>query len=136
MTIDILLNQLQRMRPGQVREEDVLHSVNKLEAKIFKELIETHENPVCFHLPVYDNADITAKTHLLAEDGYDDVYVWWCCMETDLMYGDVNRYNVSLARFGECWEDLTARYTRTHIPKQSVGTDSVKRVHPVLGVLQ
>lgn len=135
MTIDILLNQLQRMRPGQVREEDVLLSVNKLEAKIFKELIETHENPVCFHLPVYDNADITAKTHLLAEDGYDDVYLWWCCMETDLLYGDFNRYDASLARFAECWEDLAARYTRTHMPKQASQAGTVKQSHSVLGVL-
>lgn len=128
-----LIRALQRVRAGQVHEEAVVDYVNTLDTKIFKELVLTHEHSPAVRKPHYELADLTAETPLLAEEGYDDVYLWWCCMEIDLQFGDMNRYAVSRSMFNDAYADMAARYTRTHMPL-SPSEDVQKRVHPVLGV--
>ena len=134
MTFPLLTAKLQTLRPGQVKEAWLADVCNKLDTKIFKEIILTHEHSPHVKRPHYTVKDVTTDRKLLAEDGYDDVYMWWCCMEIDLQYGDMNRYAVSRSLFNDAYTDMAARWTRTHMPL-SATDDDTGSVHPVLGVL-
>ena len=134
MTFPLLIAKLQALRPGQIKEEAIAGWCNKLDTKIFKELILTHEHSSGVRMPHYDRTDLTADTPLLAESGYDDVYIWWCCMEIDILYGDLNRYAVSRSMFNDAYTDMAARWTRTHMPLSPSEGGQTKE-HPVLGVI-
>lgn len=131
-----LIRALQRVRAGQVHEEAVVDYVNTLDTKIFKELVLTHEHSPAVRKPHYELTDLTAETPLLAEEGYDEIYVWWCCMEIDLRFGDMNRYSTSRSLFSDAWNDFAARYTRTHMPLQVHKDSGNVCHHPVLGVIE
>ena len=136
MNFPKLIRALNRVRAGQVQQEAVVDYVNTLDAKIFKELVLTHEHSPAVRQPHYEQTDLTTDKQLLAEDGYDEIYLWWCCMEIDLRFGDMNRYSASRSLFTDAWNDFTARYTRTHMPLQLSEADERQPCHhPVLGVI-
>ena len=136
MNFPKLIRALNRVRAGQVSPEAVVEYVNAIDTKIFKEIVLAHEHSPAARMPHYEIDDLTADTPLLAEEGYDDFYLWWCCMEIDLQFGDMNRYSVSRSLFTDSYVDFAARYTRTHMPLQlHEQTDEVCH-HPVLGVIE
>ena len=117
MTIASALAALEVLRPGNTyTTAQKVGWLSKLDGRIFREIILTHED--------YEGAmftgDTTATettTALFVLAPYDeDVYVNFLEAQVDREDGEDSRYNQSISLFNAAMRDFAGYYNRTHMP--------------------
>lgn len=103
-------------RPNNKAEEsDVLRWINDVESRIHKDILMPYFH---FEKPFVPYTMATpTSTKLLADVGYDRLYQYWICASIDMLQGDSERYNESIERFNNLFEEYAGYIARTHLAK-------------------
>ena len=110
-----MIERVDLLEPNDYSPEQKLHWLSGLDGKIFRELIETHEDPPCGTLPAYVNGD----EELLVGAPYgEDLYYYYLQAMIAAENSETQRYNKRMTLFNSVWTALAAWYSRTHRPKR------------------
>lgn len=60
--------------------------------------------------------DTDPETQLLVPAPWDQMYLRWLEAQIDYHNGETERYNMSIVRFQDMYNDFAAYYGRTHMP--------------------
>lgn len=105
VTIEDMIATVDVMYPSTYESKDKEKWIRKLEARIEKEIISTHENP-----------DIKEENKLYVPEPYTDVYVYYLEAQIDKHNTEYDRYSNHMALFNNVYQDYAAYYNRTHMP--------------------
>ena len=116
MTIMEAINAVDTMKPNSYSLMDKLGWLSRLDARIKKEIIDTHEGgeDVIFH--GYDDKTDT-ETELLVKAPYDELYLYWLESRIDYHNGEYGRYNNTVTTFNEAYAAFVRFYNRARMPK-------------------
>lgn len=119
MTIQQVLDQVDRRKANMLSREDKIAYLNEIENQIHRELILTHEHTEAQETaPDYDD-DTDAGTVLLAPVPYDKLYVFYIMSQIDQDYQEADKFNNDRAQFETYYTEYSDWYTRTHMPLQA-----------------
>lgn len=104
MTIEEIIVRADELKPNAYDEETKRAWIEELEARIVRDIIDTHE------------ANESDEEGGLAGGGDGAVYLWWLIAQIDLNNGDMTRYNNDMALYNTYYADLAAMWNRTHTP--------------------
>lgn len=126
MTIQEAVDRIDRLCPNQYTEPDKIIWLSKLDGRIYREVLLTHENPsvsdwsgysteteVVDNRTVYKDADV----ELLVPYPYDeDIYTNFLAAQIAKENAETAKYNVSIALFDGAYNAFQNQYNRTHLP--------------------
>ena len=119
MTIQQVLDQVDRRKANMMAREDKIAYLNEIENQIHREIIMTHEHTQEQETaPSYDD-ETDAGTVLLIPVPYDKLYVFCILSQIDQDYQEADKYNNDRAQFETNYEEMSDWYTRTHMPLQA-----------------
>lgn len=111
MTVNQLIEKVDRLRPNQVTAADKLQWVVQLEELIWREIIHTHEDG--------EETEFTAPSgtdDLTAPAAYEEMYRYWLEAQIAFSNEEIERYNNAAQAFGEAFKDFRNWYNREHMP--------------------
>lgn len=109
MTISEALQRFDALCPNAFGEEEKLRWLSTLDWTIKVEIIDTRKNDVSFH---GYNTQTDLETRLLAQEPYDEMYIYWMQAMVDYHNGEMASYNNSMARFDELYTKFRNWYNR------------------------
>lgn len=111
MTVNELIEKVDRLRPNQIDAEDKLEWVSQLEELIWREIIRTHEGgeETAFTAPDGDS-------QLTVPAAYEEMYWHWLEMKIAYANDEIDRYNNAAQAFGSAFSDFRNWYNREHMP--------------------
>ena len=110
-----MIERVDLLEPNDYSPEQKLHWLSSLDGKVFRELIETHEDAQTDTLPVYVNGD----EELLVGAPYgEDLYYYYLQAMIAAENSETQRYNKRMTLFNSTYTAFAAWYTRTHRPKR------------------
>lgn len=113
--IDII-ERVDLLEPNDYSPEQKLHWLASLDGKIFREVLETHEDAPTDSLPVYE----TGGEELLVGAPYgEDLYYYYLQAMIAAENSETQRYNRRMTLFNSVYAAWTAAYNRTHRPRQA-----------------
>ena len=114
MTIAEVIAQVDELEPNQYSEEAKLRWLNELDAQIYREVIETHDDPICESFEPYESTE----QELLVPFPWDgELYRWSLITQIRLHNAESMRYNQAVTAFGAAYQSFADWYNRTHRPK-------------------
>ena len=115
MTIQEVIDLVDRMKPNQFQISDKIRWINELEAQIKTNIIDRHHlNDGEYYVYIPYTEDDLDKT-LLIEGTYEGIYEKWLYTQIDLANGDTSKYNNSAAVFNDLFSKFENFYNKTHI---------------------
>lgn len=109
MTISEAIGQVDLLKPNPFTEDEKKGWLLRLEKKIEKEIVDTHEGGG-------DIEDVGEK--LRVGMPYDDIYLFWLEAQIDYHNGEIEKYNNSITVFNYAYNAFQLFYNRTHLPKK------------------
>lgn len=119
MTVNELLNRLDRECMSVASNETILSWLNSIEQAVYREVILTHEG----YSDVEHCHDLTkadGDTVLTVPDAFCELYIRYITMKCQLKTHDISRYNNEAALFAAAYRDFSDCYNRTHLPLKKV----------------
>ncbi len=116
MTIIEAINQIDSLKPNSYSQSDKVRWLSRLDGKVQKDIINTHEGGNEIAVTKYDEQTRTS-TELLIPHPYDEAYILWLEAQIDYANGEYAKYNNSITTFNEAYEQFERFYNRTHMPK-------------------
>lgn len=116
-TLYDVIAQVNKLKPNLYDEIDMVNWLSDIDLLIYKEVIETHEDPPVESFTGYDAQTDIHSTEVLVEPPYDELYRWYLETQIDLTNHEVDKYNRSVMLFKSALADFKAYYNRTHLPK-------------------
>jgi hypothetical protein len=114
MTISEALQRFDELYPNAFSEEEKLRWISTLDWTIKVEIIDIRKNGVSFH---GYNAETDQGTKLLAEEPYDELYIFWMQAMASYHNGEMGGYNNSMAKFDELYTKFRNWYNRENMVK-------------------
>ena len=105
-TTDALIN-------NEFSDEEKISWISELDGLVFKNIIQTHEDGSIDHFTPY-NKNTDPTTELLISEPYSEAYVIWLQNKMDYYRGETDKYNNSVERFYEKYNDYSAWYNSIH----------------------
>lgn len=118
MTIREAIEQVDRLKPNQYGEQDKIAWLSKLDGRLYRETVQTHETAAADFQGYPETVDL--ETELLAAWPYDELYRWYLEMMIDDADGETVLYNNSAAKFNTTLAAWQAWYNRENMPVQRV----------------
>lgn len=115
MTIIEAINQVDGLKHNTYSQHDKVVWLSRLDGRIQRQIIDTHENPDGFYMGYDDETDV--QTVLLAPPPYDEMYLRWLEAMIDYANGEYGKYNNSMLMFQTIYDDFSNDYNRNHMPK-------------------
>ena len=115
MTIRQAIDLADEIRPSELSGAIKLHWLSALDGELQTDLFSQYEQAPDTAAP-YD-ADTDPGTALLVDWPFDDLYVRYLVMCTDLANGDLERYNNDAVYYNRILRSFVTHYARTHTPK-------------------
>ncbi len=119
MTIDQAIHTADELKPNQIERARKIEWVNKLDQRIYRELMGSHGRKSAEEVPDrfdgYDQ-DTDPDTVLLAPAPYDEVYRFYLEMHIDLVNQEYDKYNNSAQLYANAWGELARMWHREHRP--------------------
>lgn len=117
MTIAEAISLVDKLKPNQYPPEMKIKWLDKLDGQIYREVIDTHENPVIGQFAGYSD-DTPQDTELLVCHPYDeDIYSFFLQAAVDRENGETAKYNQTITLYNNAFLAYQNWYNRTHIPK-------------------
>ena len=115
MTIAEAITEARQYRPNNKAEDsDIIRWLNEVDSRVQTDIYDAYFIPKRF-IP-YTMATPTT-TPLLAEPGFERMYNYYLCASIDMLQGDHERYNESIQRFNNAFEEYSGYIARTRLPK-------------------
>ena len=114
MTLMEAINEADRLKPNAYSTEDKLRWLERLDRRIWREILQTHEGEAG-SFPSYGPGD--AQASLLAQPPYDEMAVHWLCAQIDYYNGELDSFNASNAMFEALYDRCRCAFHRQHKPR-------------------
>jgi len=101
MTKHDVLGKVREAAPGEYTDERVVQSIEELEQRILRELLDGYIIP-------------ESGGELTAPPPYDMMYQWWALANIALTQQDLNAYNNYIAMFNALWDEYARMISRTY----------------------
>lgn len=120
-----------------VTDEKKLEWLTEIDKMVYEEVIKEHIQPltsrwwslvdgVWVFAPAPEYTQENCDDVLIAEEPYNEFYVYWLMAKTDLFSQDLNRYNNDYALFESAYKQFKNKYHKSHrtipMPQIKVGT--------------
>ena len=115
MTIMEAISAVDALKPNAYSRQEKTAWLSRLDAKVKRLIIDTHEGGDQVTFVPYDRNTPT-DTKLLVERPFDEIYIRWLEMQIDYATGEIDRYNNSAELYNEAWKAFRNEYNRTHRP--------------------
>lgn len=108
-----IIDRVDLLEPNDYGPEQKLHWLSTLDGKVFREVIETHEDAEIDTLPEYT----TGQEELIIGAPYgEDVYYYYLQAMIAAENSETQRYNKRMVMFNNAYTEWTNYYNRTHMP--------------------
>lgn len=110
MTVGEVIARADTLRPNGLDEMEKMRYVAGLEERLMRELGMTpglSEPPVC------------ADSQLMADGGYEDIYIFYLCARIDLAHREYEGWNGMTLLFNALMEDFKKQKLRDKAPAKS-----------------
>lgn len=104
-----------RLKPNAVKAIDKIRWLYRLDEKIKRDIIDTHEGAIDTVLEPYTEADTDRE--LLVLEPYADIYVHYLEAQIDYANLEYDGYGSTSAMFEASFEDFRNDYNRHHMHK-------------------
>ena len=111
-----VIERVDLLEPNDYSPEQKLHWLSGLDGKVFRELIETHEDAPTDTLPAYVSGD---EELLIGAPYGEDLYYYYLQAMIAAENSETQRYNKRMTLFNSAYTAFAAWYTRTHRPRRS-----------------
>ena len=111
-----MIERVDLLEPNDYSPEQKLHWLSGLDGKVFRELIETHEDAATDTLPAYVSGD---EELLIGAPYGEDLYYYYLQAMIAAENSETQRYNKRMTLFNSAYTAFAAWYTRTHRPRRS-----------------
>lgn len=117
MTLKKAIARFDTLYPNDIAYEQKVEWISEIDGIVYEEIIATHENsmPTAFTGYILETP---GDTELLVPFPYDKLYVEYLAAVTELVRGNVQRYNNAVAVASVSFDTFAAEYNRTHTPLQ------------------
>ena len=115
MTLIEAINAIDELKPNAYSQCDKTKWLSRLDGKIKKEIIDTHEGGESVVFNGY-NEDTPLDIQLLVEAPYDEVYLAWLETQIDFANKEYGKYNNSVLMYNTAYSEYWRYYNRTHLP--------------------
>ena len=119
MTIDEAVSQFDMLFPNSLPFEQKLIQLSRLDKRVYDDVYSKYHDCPVDSFEGYTRFT-PVGTVLLIPFPYDDIYVKYLAAETDLINGDIGRYNNSAVVFNTAYAAFRSMYNRTHRWKKTV----------------
>ena len=109
-----MIERVDLLEPNDYSPEQKLHWLSSLDGKVFRELIETHEDAPTDTLPAYGSGD---EELLIGEPYGEDLYYYYLQAMIAAENSETQRYNKRMTLFNSAYTAFSAWYVRTHRPR-------------------
>ena len=113
-----MIERVDLLEPNDYSPEQKLHWLSGLDGKVFRELIETHEDAPTDTLPAYVSGD---EELLIGAPYGEDLYYYYLQAMIAAENSETQRYNKRMTLFNSAYTAFAAWYARTHRPRRSGG---------------
>ena len=111
-----MIERVDLLEPNDYSPEQKLHWLQSLDGRIFRELVETHEQAETETLPAYVSGD---EELLVGEPYGEDLYYYYLQAMLAAENSETQRYNKRMTLFNSAYTAFSAWYVRTHRPRQA-----------------
>ena len=111
-----MIERVDLLEPNDYSPEQKLHWLQSLDGRIFRELVETHEQAETETLPAYVSGD---EELLIGEPYGEDLYYYYLQAMIAAENSETQRYNKRMTLFNSAYTAFSAWYVRTHRPRQA-----------------
>ena len=111
-----MIERVDLLEPNDYSPEQKLHWLQSLDGRIFRELVETHEQAETESLPAYVSGD---EELLIGEPYGEDLYYYYLQAMIAAENSETQRYNKRMTLFNSAYTAFSAWYVRTHRPRQA-----------------
>ena len=115
MTLIEAINAIDALKPNTYTQCDKIKWLSRLDGKVKREIIDTHEDSEAVVFNGYDE-DTPLDTELLADSPYDEIYLGWLEAQIDFANKEYAKYNNSILMFNNSYDAYFRYYNRTHLP--------------------
>lgn len=114
MTVQEIIERTNTLEPNDFEEGQKIRWLQDLDGQIYRDLVETHENPVTEEFP----AGYSMETELLTPSPFgEELYVWYLIEMIYLHNAEVDGYNRAQPIVSAAYRAFADYYNRTHMPK-------------------
>ncbi len=111
-----MIERVDLLEPNDYSPEQKLHWLQSLDGRIFRELVQTHEQAEAETLPAY----VSGGEELLVGEPYgEDLYYYYLQAMIAAENSETQRYNKRMTLFNSAYTAFSAWYVRTHRPKKA-----------------
>ena len=111
-----MIERVDLLEPNDYSPEQKLHWLQSLDGRIFRELVETHEQAETETLPAYVSGD---EELLVGEPYGEDLYYYYLQAMIAAENSETQRYNKRMTLFNSAYTAFSAWSVRTHRPRQA-----------------
>ena len=115
MTIQGIKDKLQFRKQVDIDTNRLIESVNTVESKIKKEIIDVHEGAEQHPFRALTLEDVNT-VQLLADEPFSELYVFWVMAQISLAENNITNFNNEMALFNQHYEEFAAHYKRNNKP--------------------
>ena len=108
-----MIERVDLLEPNDYSPEQKLHWLQSLDGRIFRELVETHEQAETETLPAYVSGD---EELLVGEPYGEDLYYYYLQAMIAAENSETQRYNRRMTMFNSAYTGWADFYARTHRP--------------------
>ena len=110
-----IIERLDLLEPNDYSPEQKLHWLCSLDGRIYREVIQTHEDVWNSFPAAYESGD----EELLVGDPYgEDLYYYYLQAMVAAENGETQRYNKRMTLFNSAYQGWANWYNRSHKPRQ------------------
>lgn len=119
MTIQAAIDRIDSLKPNKYTASQKITWLSELDGMVFRELVQTHENPEVIEFEGYEDSTPLDK-ELLVPAPYTEVYQHYLAMQMDISNAELQKYANDKTLFNAAYMTYSDYYTRTHMPIQRV----------------
>lgn len=116
MTVNEAIEKVNALKSNSYDDEIIKGFIEDCDKKIYKEVIETHEQKDSI-APYDERYPLNGDDTLLADDAYAEFYIFYAICQIDLFNGEYDRYQNNMILYNTYLSDFKSYYNRTHMPK-------------------
>lgn len=116
MTLIEAINSIDGLKPNTYTPSEKIKWLSTLDGMIKRDIIDTHE-PGETEIEFNGYTDDTPmNTELIVGSPYEDIYTTWLESKIDYSNSEYIKYNNSITRFNDIFQNYRNYYNRTHMP--------------------
>jgi hypothetical protein len=115
MTIREAIKRVDGLKFNTYTDSEKIMWLSNLDWDVKRNILDRHEGSNCWSFWGY-TSETEQDIKLLVPPPWDEMYIRWLEAQIDYHNGENERYNASILRFSDLFQDYAAHYRRTHMP--------------------